>query len=92
MLLSFNCVHTDQETKPFVVQPDYNKWSPWIGPQTRKSNLVYNTEWEKVHKKLTSSEKVNVEIPEDRLLEQVMAMKVNFTILFTFIPPKSIYS
>ncbi|XP_042631818.1 uncharacterized protein LOC122148710 [Cyprinus carpio] len=66
----------NQETKPFVVQPDYNKWSPWIGPQTRKSNLVYNTEWEKVHKKLTSSEKVNVEIPEDRLLEQVMAMKV----------------
>ncbi|KAI4791339.1 hypothetical protein KUCAC02_034060 [Chaenocephalus aceratus] len=33
---------------PFVVPLSYNNWAPWIGPQTRQSDLILNTEFEKI--------------------------------------------
>lgn len=48
----------------------------WIGPETRKSDLVLNTEWEKVHRPAKIKEQAELDITEDRLLEEVMKMKV----------------
>ncbi len=33
------------ETNPFRVSPTYHQWAPYIGPQTRKDQLLYNTEY-----------------------------------------------
>ncbi|XP_051774898.1 uncharacterized protein LOC114664888 [Erpetoichthys calabaricus] len=34
---------------PFVILRSYHQWAPWIGPQTRASHIVANTEYAKVH-------------------------------------------
>ncbi|XP_069191273.1 uncharacterized protein [Procambarus clarkii] len=34
---------------PYKLHPSYNEWAPYIGPYTRKSDLVHNTEYEKVN-------------------------------------------
>ncbi len=35
---------------PFVVPPSYDCWAPWIGVNTRKSEMVLNTEFAKIQK------------------------------------------
>ena len=37
------------KANPFQVHPSYHQWAPYIGPQTRKNRLLYNTEYLKVH-------------------------------------------
>uniref|UniRef100_A0A8D0DEX6 HMG domain-containing protein n=1 Tax=Sander lucioperca TaxID=283035 RepID=A0A8D0DEX6_SANLU len=54
----------DQQN-PFAVKPSYHHWAPWIGPHTRKSN--------KVHPK----EQTEIDITEDRLLDEVSNLKVH---------------
>ncbi|XP_065150497.1 HMG domain-containing protein 3-like [Paramisgurnus dabryanus] len=65
------------EENPFVVKPTFGFWAPWIGPETRKSDVVLNTEWEKVHRPAKTKEQAELDITEDRLLEEVMKMKVD---------------
>ncbi len=33
---------------PFKIPPSYERWAPYIGPQTRGSRLLYNTEYQKI--------------------------------------------
>ena len=33
----------------FNVKASYDFWAPWIGPQTRSNNVVFNTEYRKCH-------------------------------------------
>ena len=68
--------HVVGEENPFVVKPTFGFWAPWIGPETRKSDVVLNTEWEKVHRPAKTQEQAELDITEDRLLEEVMKMKV----------------
>ena len=42
---------------PFRVPACYEKWAPYIGPQTRGSYFLYNTEYEKVTKPETGDHK-----------------------------------
>lgn len=65
------------EENPFIVKPTFGLWAPWIGPETRKSDVVLNTEWEKVHRPTKAKEQADLDIAEDRLLEEVMKMKVD---------------
>ncbi|CAM4722182.1 unnamed protein product [Leuciscus chuanchicus] len=60
---------------PFAVKPSYHLWAPWIGPNTRKSGSVLNTEWEKVH---SSNPNPASEVPvtEERLIDELMSLKV----------------
>ncbi len=39
------------KNNPFVVPPSYDFWSPWIGVNTRNSEMVLNTEFVKTNKK-----------------------------------------
>ena len=36
-----------QSNNPFSVKPSYTFWAPWIGPHTRRSSFLYNTEYRK---------------------------------------------
>ncbi|XP_076843551.1 uncharacterized protein LOC143488617 isoform X2 [Brachyhypopomus gauderio] len=62
---------------PFVVHPTYAYWAPWIGPHTRKCNDVLNTEWEKVHHSVNPAEMADLDVSEDRLLNEVLNLKVD---------------
>ncbi|CAM4597191.1 unnamed protein product [Leuciscus chuanchicus] len=62
---------------PFAVKPTYHHWAPWIGPYTRKSNKVLNTEHEKVHTTRHPKEQTETDVTEDRLLDEVSNLKVH---------------
>ena len=47
------------QKNPYEVKPSYTFWAPWIGRQTRKSNLLQNTEYMKCPSK--RKRKVNVQ-------------------------------
>lgn len=62
---------------PFVVEPSYEKWAPWIGDKTRMGVTVLNTEYEKVvSPKVTSPEAQVLTVSEDRLVDELMKQKV----------------
>ncbi|XDV11852.1 hypothetical protein PO909_000657 [Leuciscus waleckii] len=61
----------------FVPKPTYHHWAPWIGPYTRKSNKVLNTEHEKVHTTRHPKEQTETDVTEDRLLDEVSNLKVH---------------
>ncbi|XP_043952543.1 uncharacterized protein LOC122819687 isoform X2 [Gambusia affinis] len=60
---------------PFVVKPTYHNWSPWIGPQTRRSDILINTESEKV---LLPDSNGDVEqiLTEERLADEILNLKL----------------
>ncbi|XP_039594320.1 uncharacterized protein LOC120516601 isoform X2 [Polypterus senegalus] len=66
-----------KEENLFVFQPKFSRWAPWIGPKTRKAHLVLNTEWDKIHSSMPMAEKEAADISEDRLLDEIMKMKVS---------------
>ncbi len=68
--------HAAGEENPFIVKPNFGFWAPWIGPETRKPDLVLNTEWEKVHRPAKIKEQAELDIAKDRLHEEVMKIKV----------------
>lgn len=39
---------TDYIQNPFTLPPNYLVWAPWIGKKTQHSDMVLNTEFEKV--------------------------------------------
>lgn len=61
---------------PSTVQPSYHYWSPWIGPKTRKSATVLNTESAKVHSSGGGSD-IDVPLTEERLGDELLHLKVN---------------
>lgn len=67
--------HEGGRKNPFVVPLSYHHWSPWIGPHTRRSNLVLNTEFE-VNKVPSGSEE-DEPIDEERLTDELSNLKVN---------------
>ena len=68
---------------PFVVPPSYHHWAPWIGPHTRRSNSVLNTELEKKQSPQIPNdgdgENLNDDdkIDEERLTDELVNLKVN---------------
>ncbi|KAI4876755.1 hypothetical protein NFI96_007124, partial [Prochilodus magdalenae] len=60
----------------FAITPAYDKWAPWIGPRTRASKTVINTEYAKMNAKKSSVEQAEVEITEERLSSDLMNLKV----------------
>lgn len=67
---------------PFAVKSTYHHWAPWIGPHTRKSNKVHNTEHEKVHTTRHPKEQTEIDVTEARLLDEVSNLKVNRSMCF----------
>ncbi|RXN07200.1 HMG domain-containing 3-like protein [Labeo rohita] len=66
-----------QTKNPFLVDPSYEKWAPWIGEKTRIGNTVLNTEYEKVASaKVTSPDAQVLNVSEDRLVDELMKQKV----------------
>ncbi|XP_027881589.1 uncharacterized protein LOC114149740 isoform X2 [Xiphophorus couchianus] len=60
---------------PFVVKATYHNWSPWIGPQTRRSDILMNTESEKVHLPDSNSD-VDQFLTEERFADEVLNLKL----------------
>uniref|UniRef100_A0A1A7Y7Z6 SAP domain-containing protein n=2 Tax=Iconisemion striatum TaxID=60296 RepID=A0A1A7Y7Z6_9TELE len=60
---------------PFVVEPTYHNWSPWIGPQTRRSDILLNTESEKVRMPDLSCG-VEKYLTEEQLADEVLNLKL----------------
>ncbi|XP_013873396.1 uncharacterized protein LOC106524217 [Austrofundulus limnaeus] len=60
---------------PFVVKPSYHNWSPWIGPQTRRSDILLNTESEKICMPDWSSDEDQY-LTEERLVDEVLNLKL----------------
>ncbi|XP_072558290.1 uncharacterized protein [Paramormyrops kingsleyae] len=61
---------------PFAVLPSYEHWAPWIGSETRKSDIVLNTEFKKVRTCLSSDEAQLGSVTEDRLIDELTKQKV----------------
>lgn len=65
----------------FAVNPSFEHWAPWIGKNTRKSEMVLNTEFEKVSstfQKSSTEAEVSM-VSEDRLVDELMKQKVYFS-------------
>ncbi|XP_016385460.1 HMG domain-containing protein 3-like isoform X2 [Sinocyclocheilus rhinocerous] len=60
---------------PFAVPPSYHFWAPWIGKNTRHSDTVLNTEFEKVHSSKSASEILEMTLTEERLREELFKQK-----------------
>ncbi len=61
---------------PFHVPACYEKWAPYIGPQTHGSHFLYNTEYEKVTKPETGNhnpipDEVMTHLLADKTVENV---------------------
>lgn len=53
---------------PFAVEPSYEHWAPWIGSETRISDCVLNTDFQKV-KPCTTAEAELTTVTEDLLID-----------------------
>ncbi|XP_039464218.1 uncharacterized protein LOC120437739 [Oreochromis aureus] len=60
---------------PFSVPPSYTHWAPWIGNETRTSDIVLNTEFQKVGTSSSHEAKLS-SVTEDRLLDELAKQKV----------------
>lgn len=60
---------------PFIVPPSYDCWAPWIGVNTRKSEMVLNTEFAKVQK-TKPCDTLDLGITEEQLGDELFKMKV----------------
>ena len=89
----FFCLHCvfgsylGNASNPCVLSPSYETWAPWIGPQTRNSNIVFNTEYMKGKGRNQSTvlEQEEVEITEERLTDEIMNLKVRLPFPQTYI-------
>lgn len=65
--------------------PSYHNWAPWIGPHTRQSTVVLNTEHDKLQApKMTtdvddqmSSDGDDMQVTEERLADELLNLKVS---------------
>ncbi|CAM4659668.1 unnamed protein product [Leuciscus chuanchicus] len=62
---------------PCKVSPSYVKWAPWIGPLTRASKKVLNTEYAKLTAKKSVVEQADIDISEERLSSELTNLKVD---------------
>ncbi|KAI4815355.1 hypothetical protein KUCAC02_005504 [Chaenocephalus aceratus] len=60
---------------PFIVRPSYQNWAPWIGQHTRQSDIVFNTEYAKIHVPDVSTD-ADERVTEERLADEVLNLKV----------------
>lgn len=77
----FNYV-TGNSNNPFRVVPSYAKWAPWIGPRTRDSALVLNTEYAKIRTSKPNESQADIDVPEERLSDELMKLKVILCLFF----------
>ncbi|XP_034082923.1 uncharacterized protein LOC117553203 isoform X4 [Gymnodraco acuticeps] len=59
---------------PFIVRPSYQNWAPWIGQHTRQSDIVFNTEYAKIHVPDVSTD-ADERVTEERLADEVLNLK-----------------
>lgn len=70
------CYLLGQAKNTFAVNPSFEHWAPWIGKNTRKSETVLNTEFEKRSSSKSSTEAEVSMVSEDRLVDELMKQKV----------------
>ncbi|KAK0131592.1 hypothetical protein N1851_033697 [Merluccius polli] len=63
-------------SNPFVVPPSFHNWAPWVGPHTRASDDILNTEYCKV---MPAHPPTGGEfnITEDRLIDELLKLKTS---------------
>ena len=70
------CYLLGQAKNTFAVHPNFEHWAPWIGKNTRKSETVLNTEFEKLSSSKSSTEAEVSMVSEDRLVDELIKQKV----------------
>ncbi|KAG9267226.1 hypothetical protein AMEX_G18045 [Astyanax mexicanus] len=61
---------------PLAVYPSFDRWAPWIGGHTRKSDIVLNTEYQKLSSAKATAESELVMVTEERLVDELRKQKV----------------
>ena len=56
-VLQLHSVCADKGRNPFTIKPSYTFWAPWIGRQSRRGDVVFNTE----HRKCSRPQTEDVE-------------------------------
>ncbi|XP_015251326.1 PREDICTED: uncharacterized protein LOC107098268 [Cyprinodon variegatus] len=74
-VISRGLVSSNKEN-PFVIHPSYHNWAPWIGPHTRSGNVVFNTEYQKMHSPHSPVEELELTVTEDRLTDDLFKVKM----------------
>lgn len=64
-----------QKNNPFSVPPSFHFWAPWIGRNTRRSDCVLDTEFEKI-RPAKAAEVSEITVSEDRLRDELCKQKV----------------
>ena len=66
-----------------VISPSYHKLALWIGPHTRASNFVLNTEYQKGRgsKQTNPADHAEMDISEDRLINEIINLKVRLAVI-----------
>ena len=59
------------------IQPNLLNWSPYIGPNSRNCNFLYNSESRKIHWETGEIEIDCRELSEERLIENIFESKLN---------------
>ncbi|KAM9700009.1 HMG domain-containing protein 3-like [Menidia menidia] len=67
---------SSNKDNPFVIHPSYHNWAPWIGPHTRSGNVVFNTEYQKMHSPHSPVEELELTVTEDRLTDELLKVKM----------------
>ncbi|XP_023135242.1 uncharacterized protein LOC111574730 isoform X2 [Amphiprion ocellaris] len=66
---------SSHQSNPFAVSPTFHFWAPWIGRNTRRTNCVLNTEFQKVCPP-KQAEVCEITVTEDQLREELCKQKV----------------
>lgn len=78
LVIVFPPIVLDDGHNPFAVPTNYHFWAPWIGRNTRQSDTVLNTEFEKVRASKSASEVFEMTVTDDSLCEELFKQKVCF--------------
>lgn len=76
ILRIFRVLLTGRAKNSFSVRPSFEYWGPWIGKNTRQSEMALNTEFEKAISAKSSTEAEVSMVSEDRLVDELMKQKV----------------
>ncbi|KAM9752957.1 uncharacterized protein ACNS7B_009249 [Menidia menidia] len=74
-VISRGLVSSNKEN-PFVIHHSYHNWALWIGPRSRSGNVVFNTEYQKMHSPHSPVEELELMVTENRPTDELLKVKM----------------
>lgn len=85
ILIMSRVLFTGCAKNSFSVRPSFEYWGPWIGKNTRRSEMALNTEFEKASSAKSSTEAEVSMVSEDRLADELMKQKVQLLCMHVYL-------